>query len=93
MILQPRLLVLDEPTSALDVSIQQQILRLLGDLQKRHRLSYVFISHDLTVVSAMAHRILVMKDGAVVEEGETVQLISRPTHSYTRQLFEAAKLA
>ena len=93
LILQPRLLVLDEPTSALDVSIQQQILRLLGDLQKRHRLSYVFISHDLTVVSAMAHRILVMKDGAVVEEGETVQLISRPTHSYTRQLFEAAKLA
>ncbi len=93
LILQPRLLVLDEPTSALDVSIQQQILRLLSDLQKRHRLSYVFISHDLTVVSAMAHRILVMKDGAVVEEGETAQLLARPTHPYTRQLFEAAKLA
>ncbi len=92
LILQPRLLILDEPTSALDVSIQQQILRLLGDLQKRHRLSYIFISHDLTVVSAMAHRILVMKDGEVVEEGETAKLIARPTHPYTRSLFLAASL-
>ena len=93
LILQPRLLILDEPTSALDVSIQQQILRLLGDLQKRHRLSYIFISHDLTVVSAMAHRILVMKDGKVVEDGETARLIARPTHPYTRSLFLAASLA
>lgn len=90
LILKPRLLILDEPTSALDVSIQQQILRLLGDLQKRHRLSYLFISHDLTVISAMAHRILVMKDGEAVEEGETARLIAQPTHPYTRSLFSAA---
>ena len=92
LILEPRVVVLDEPTSALDVSIQQQILRLLGELQRKHRLSYLFISHDLAVVRAMSHRILVMKDGQVVEAGETEQLVAHPAHPYTQHLFAAAGL-
>ena len=93
LILQPQVVVLDEPTSALDVSIQQQILRLLGALQRKYRLSYLFISHDLAVVRAMSHRILVLKDGQVVEQGETEQLVANPTHPYTQKLFAAAGMA
>ena len=70
VVLRPEVLVLDEPTSALDVSVQRQVLALLGELQRRYGMSYVFISHDLAVVRAMAHRVLVMKDGVVVEEGD-----------------------
>ncbi|MCB1820669.1 MAG: ABC transporter ATP-binding protein [Candidatus Competibacteraceae bacterium] len=88
--LQPRLLILDEPTSALDVSVQAQIVDLLRDLQLRHRLAYVFISHDLRVVRALANHLLVMKDGQVVEEGSARQVFARPTHPYTQALLAAA---
>jgi oligopeptide transport system ATP-binding protein len=90
MILKPRVVILDEPTSALDRSIQKAIVDLLRDLQQRHALSYLFISHDLAIVRAMSDRILVMKDGRVVEEGETVELIRAPREAYTQRLLAAA---
>jgi len=90
MVLKPSLVVLDEPTSALDVSVQAQVVDLLRDLQARHGLAYVFISHDLRVVRAMAHRIAVLKDGLVVEEGEAAALVQAPKQAYTRQLMAAA---
>ena len=93
VVLRPELLVLDEPTSALDVSVQQQVLALLTALQKRYGLSYVFISHDLAVVRAMAHRVIVMKDGEVVEEGEALALFAAPRATYTQELLAAAHLA
>ncbi len=93
IVLQPELIVLDEPTSALDVSVQQQVLRLLVSLQQKYRLSYIFISHDLAVVRAMAHRVLVMKDGAIVEQGEAEALFANPTDPYTQTLLAAAHLA
>ncbi|NDG40878.1 MAG: ABC transporter ATP-binding protein [Betaproteobacteria bacterium] len=93
VVLQPEVLVLDEPTSALDASVQQQVLALLAELQQRHGLSYVFISHDLAVIRAMAHRVMVMKDGVVVEEGETLALFDAPQQAYTRELLAAAHLA
>ncbi len=84
------LLLLDEPTSALDVSVQQQVLELLVGLQRKYGLSYLFITHDLAVIRAMAHRVLVMKDGRVVESGETVALFESPREDYTRTLLAAA---
>jgi microcin C transport system ATP-binding protein len=93
VVLRPEVLVLDEPTSALDVSIQQQVLALLAELQQRYGLSYVFISHDLALVRAMSHRVMVMKEGAVVEEGEALALFAAPRHAYTRELLLAAQLA
>ena len=91
--LRPEVLVLDEPTSALDVSVQQQVLKLLADLQAHYGMSYVFISHDLAVVRAMSHRVLVMKDGEVVEEGEAEALFDEPKQPYTKALLAAAQLA
>ncbi|WP_027285114.1 ABC transporter ATP-binding protein [Rubritepida flocculans] len=90
LVLKPRLVVLDEPTSALDVSVQAQVVELLRELQARHRLAYIFISHDLRVVRAMAHRIAVMRAGRIVEEGEAEALTSAPREPYTRALMAAA---
>jgi microcin C transport system ATP-binding protein len=88
--LEPKLVVLDEPTSALDMSVQAQIVDLLRGLQTKHNLAYLFISHDLKVVRALAHRIIVMRQGKVVEEGTRDDIVSRPKNEYTRALFAAA---
>jgi microcin C transport system ATP-binding protein len=90
IVLKPRLLVLDEPTSALDRSIQAQMIDLLRDLQARHRLAYLFISHDLRVIRALSDEVIVMQAGRVVERGPTAQIFERPAHPYTRALLAAA---
>jgi microcin C transport system ATP-binding protein len=90
LVLKPRFVVLDEPTSALDMSVQAQIVELLRELQSRHGLAYLFISHDLRVVRALAHAILVMKDGRIVEAGSTERVMTSPKHPYTRALMAAA---
>ncbi len=90
MILKPRLVVLDEPTSALDRSVQAQIVDLLRELQRSHRLAYLFISHDLKVVRALADEVIVMRDGKVVEQGPAAQIFEHPRESYTRALMGAA---
>ena len=90
VVLEPTFVVLDEPTSALDMLIQTQIVDLLRDLQRRHNLTYLFISHDLRVVSALACRLIVMRNGKVVEEGPAADLFARPQSDYTRALFAAA---
>ncbi|KVE76883.1 ABC transporter ATP-binding protein [Burkholderia vietnamiensis] len=89
LVLEPRILILDEPTSALDVSIQQQVLKLLANLQQKYNLGYVFISHDLEVIGAMAHRVAVMQGGAVVESGDVADIFTRPSHPYTQKLLKA----
>jgi microcin C transport system ATP-binding protein len=88
--LEPKFVVLDEPTSALDMLIQSQIVDLLRDLQKRRNLTYLFISHDLRVVAALASRLIVMRNGNVVEEGPAAELFKNPKSDYTRALFAAA---
>ncbi|GJH19772.1 ABC transporter ATP-binding protein [Caballeronia novacaledonica] len=90
LVLEPSILILDEPTSALDVSIQTQVLALLADIQKKHNLGYVFISHDLQVIGAMAHRVAVMRNGFVVESGEVEKIFANPSDEYTRKLLTAA---
>jgi ABC-type microcin C transport system duplicated ATPase subunit YejF len=90
MILKPKVVVLDEPTSALDRSVQKQIVELLRKLQKDHDLSYIFISHDLAVVRAMADYLIVMKQGKIVEEGPTEEIFDRPRAEYTKTLMAAA---
>jgi microcin C transport system ATP-binding protein len=92
LILRPQILVLDEPTSALDVSIQKQVLALLTELQKKYNLAYLMISHDLAVIRAMSHEVMVLKDGKVVEFGDTETLIKSPRQTYTKELFAAAEL-
>jgi microcin C transport system ATP-binding protein len=88
--LKPKFIVLDEPTSALDLSIQAQIIKLLRDLQKKYAISYLFISHDLNVVKALSHRVMVMKDGQIVEEGQVDQIFDKPTNEYTKTLLAAS---
>ncbi|MBK1663451.1 microcin ABC transporter ATP-binding protein [Rhodospirillum rubrum] len=90
LVLKPEVIVLDEPTSALDVTVQAQIVDLLRDIQTRHAIAYVFISHDLRVVRALAAQVLVMKDGKVVEAGSGDQIFQAPRHDYTRALLAAA---
>ena len=90
MILKPKVIVLDEPTSALDRSVQKAIVELLRDLQAKHGLSYLFISHDLAVVRALSDYIIVMKDGQIVEQGPTVAVFDHPKQAYTRTLMAAA---
>ncbi|WP_233801993.1 ABC transporter ATP-binding protein [Paraburkholderia sp. HP33-1] len=90
LVLEPRVLILDEPTSALDVSIQQQVLKLLTGLQHKYNLGFVFISHDLEVIGAMAHRVVVMQNGSIVETGEVEKIFATPSHPYTRKLLKAA---
>ena len=90
LILKPALILLDEPTSSLDVSVQLQVLQLLAELQQKYGIAYIFISHDLAVIRAMAHRVLVMKDGVVVESGDTAEVLSSPSHAYTQRLLAAA---
>ncbi|MEM9577316.1 MAG: ABC transporter ATP-binding protein [Pseudomonadota bacterium] len=90
MVLRPKLLVLDEPTSALDMTVQVQIVDLLRALQEKYGLAYVFISHDLRVVRAMSHQVMVMKRGDVVEAGPVDQVFDAPSHEYTRNLLAAA---
>jgi oligopeptide transport system ATP-binding protein len=92
MILHPKLVVLDEPTSALDRSVQKEIVELLRDLQRRHALAFVFISHDLAVVRALSDAILVMRNGRVVESGPVEAIFERPAEPYTRELMAAALL-
>ncbi len=90
MVLKPKFVVLDEPTSALDVSVQSQIVDLLRELQEKHDLAYMFISHDLRVVRAMAHDLIVLKDGKVVESGPAAQIFAAPQETYTKILMDAA---
>ena len=93
LILEPRILFLDEPTSSLDRTVQVQVLELLNNLQRQHKLAYVFISHDLSVVRAIADDLMVMKSGDVVEQGDAETIFSSPQHPYTRELMEAASLS
>jgi microcin C transport system ATP-binding protein len=90
MILRPKVVVLDEPTSALDMTVQVQIVDLLRDLQRRYGLAYLFISHDLRVVRAMSHQVIVMRAGDVVEQGPSAQVFGAPATAYTRELMAAA---
>ena len=90
LVLRPKLIVLDEPTSALDMSVQAQIVELFRALQQRHGLAYLFISHDLKVVRALAHDIIVLRQGEVVEAGPADDVFAAPKQAYTRALMKAA---
>jgi microcin C transport system ATP-binding protein len=89
LIVQPKVVVLDEPTSALDVTIQKQVLELLSSLQKKYRLSYILVTHDIDVVRALAHRVMVMKDSRIVESGTLEQVLEKAKSEYTRRLVTA----
>ena len=91
MILNPRVILFDEPTSALDMTVQKSLVALLGDLQRRHKLSYIFISHDIALIASISHHVLVMKDGLVVEKGSAGTILTTPRQNYTRALIAAAK--
>ena len=90
LVLEPALILLDEPTSALDRTVQKQVVALLRDLQEKHGLTYLFISHDLAVVRALAHDMIVIKDGKVVERGASHDVFEAPQHPYTKELLAAA---
>ena len=89
LVLKPKLLILDEPTSSLDVSIQYQILDLLNNLQKKYNLTYIFISHDMKVIKAISDYVLVLKNGKIVEEGETNKIFMKTQNEYTKNLIKA----
>jgi microcin C transport system ATP-binding protein len=90
MVLEPKFVVLDEPTSALDVSIQAQVVDLLRDIQQRRGLTYMFISHDLKVVRALANQLIVMRNGKIVEQGAAADIFTAPQSDYTKALMSAA---
>ena len=90
LIIKPKIVILDEPTSALDVTVQAQIIDLLKKLQKQYNLSYIFISHDMNAIRAISHRVIVMKDGFVVEEGSTDKIFNSPNKAYTKRLIRAS---
>lgn len=90
VILRPKVLLLDEPTSALDATLQKQVVALLRDLQLRYQISYLFISHDLALIRAIAHQVLVLRQGNIVEAGDTAQVFASPQTDYTRELLQAA---
>ncbi|MEP2761980.1 MAG: ATP-binding cassette domain-containing protein, partial [Hyphomicrobiales bacterium] len=90
MVLEPKFVMLDEPTSALDMSVQAQVVDLLRDLQRKHDLAYLFISHDLKVVRALANEVVVMRNGKVVESGVSEEIFDRPRTAYTKALMAAA---
>lgn len=92
LVLEPNVLILDEPTSALDVSVQADVIEILKKLQQERGIGYLFISHDLRVVRALAHRLIVLKDGIVMEEGRTEDILRAPQNDYTKQLITAAGL-
>jgi microcin C transport system ATP-binding protein len=93
LVLKPALILLDEPTSALDRTVQRQVVELLRSLQSKYNLTYLFISHDLAVVKALSHQLMVVKQGQVVEQGDAQSIFAAPQHPYTQQLLEAAFLA
>ena len=93
LVLKPALILLDEPTSALDRTVQRQVVELLRALQAKYNLTYLFISHDLAVVKALSHQLMVVKHGQVVEQGDAQSIFASPQHPYTQQLLEAAFLA
>ena len=93
LVLKPALILLDEPTSALDRTVQRQVVELLRALQAKYNLSYLFISHDLAVVRAISHHLIVVKEGQVVEQGRADTIFAAPQHIYTQQLLEAAFMA
>jgi microcin C transport system ATP-binding protein len=92
LILQPQILVLDEPTSALDVTVQAEILHLLRSLQQRTNIAYLFISHDLAVIRALSHRIIVLNAGRIIESGPATEILTNPRAAYTKTLLAAAGL-
>jgi microcin C transport system ATP-binding protein len=92
LVVRPQVVVLDEPTSALDVTIQKQVLEQLGALQRKFGLSYILVTHDIDVVRAMAHRVLVMKDSRIVEAGALEEIIAHSRSDYTRMLVKAAEI-
>lgn len=92
LILNPKIIILDEPTSALDVTVQAQIVELLKSLQIKYKISYIFISHDMNAIRAMSHRIMVMKNGKIIEQGATTQIFEQPQQPYTQQLIKASLL-
>ena len=92
LILKPKLLILDEPTSALDVSVQSQVINLLKTIQNKYSLSYIFISHDIALIKSVSDKIIIMKDGIIVESGETKSIFSKPNENYTKELIVSSNL-
>ena len=91
LILKPRVILFDEPTSALDMTVQKSLVALLGDLQQRHQLSYIFVASDIALIASIGHHMLVMKDGVVVEEGSAETILTAPRRTYTKALIAAAR--